>query len=101
MGAQERLDAKEKEMVAYQLVKLVGRAGAANILGITVRDLDKLVEVFELSEKFTNLREPGAAIRGVLIAADFDKRARAAARMVPNLSLRRYGIRFSFSEVGT
>ena len=30
--------------------------------GITVRELDKLVEVFELSEKFTALRDPGAAI---------------------------------------
>lgn len=55
-------DAKEKEMVAYRLVELVGRAGAANILGISVRELDKLVEIFELSEKFTGLREPGAAI---------------------------------------
>jgi ParB family chromosome partitioning protein len=55
-------DAKEKEMVAFRLVQLVGRASAANILGITVRELDKLVDVFELSERFTNLREPGAAI---------------------------------------
>lgn len=55
-------DAKEKEMVAYRLVDLVGRASAANILGITVRELDKLVEVFELSEKFTGLREVGAGI---------------------------------------
>ena len=49
-------------MVAYRLVELVGRASAANILGVTVRELDKLVEVFELSEKFTNLREPAVAI---------------------------------------
>lgn len=55
-------DAKEKEMVAYRLVDLMGRASAANILGITVRELDKLVDVFELSEKFTSLRDPGAAI---------------------------------------
>lgn len=55
-------DAKEKEMVAYRLVDLMGRASAANILGITVRDLDKLVDVFELSEKFTSLRDPSAAI---------------------------------------
>lgn len=55
-------DAKEKEMVAYRLVDLLGRAGAANILGITVRELDKLVEIFELSEKFTGLRDPAAAI---------------------------------------
>lgn len=55
-------DAKEKEMVAYRLVDLMGRASAANILGITVRELDKLVDVFELSEKFTSLRDPSAAI---------------------------------------
>jgi ParB family chromosome partitioning protein len=55
-------DAKEKEMVAYRLVDLVGRASAANILGITVRELDKLVEIYQLSEKLPNVREPGAAI---------------------------------------
>jgi len=55
-------DAKEKEMVAYRLVDLMGRAAAANILGITVRELDKLVDVFELSERFTQLRDPSAAI---------------------------------------
>jgi ParB family transcriptional regulator, chromosome partitioning protein len=49
-------------MVAYRLVDLMGRACAANILGITVRELDKLVEVFEISEKFTKLRDPSAAI---------------------------------------
>jgi ParB family transcriptional regulator, chromosome partitioning protein len=55
-------DAKEKEMVAYRLVELIGRAGAANILGITVRELDNLTEVFELSERFRGLRDPSAAI---------------------------------------
>jgi len=55
-------DAKEKEMVAYRSVDLVGRASAANILGITVRELDKLVEIFEVSGKFTALRDPSAAI---------------------------------------
>jgi ParB family chromosome partitioning protein len=55
-------DAKEKEMVAYSLVNFVGRASAANILGVTVRELDKLVEIYELSEKLTNIPEPGASI---------------------------------------
>ncbi len=55
-------DAKEKEMVAYRLVDMMGRSSAANILGVTVRELDKLVDVFELSEKFTSLRDPSAAI---------------------------------------
>jgi ParB family chromosome partitioning protein len=55
-------DTKEKEMVAYSLVNMVGRASAANILGLTVRELDKLVEIYDLSEKLTNLAEPGASI---------------------------------------
>ena len=55
-------DAREKEMVAYRLVDLVGRASAANILGITVRELDKLVDVYEVSRRFTALRDPSAAI---------------------------------------
>jgi ParB family chromosome partitioning protein len=55
-------DTKEKEMVAYRLVDLLGRASAANILGITVRALDKLVEVYELSERLGDIREPGSSI---------------------------------------
>jgi ParB family transcriptional regulator, chromosome partitioning protein len=55
-------DAREKEMVAYRLVDLVGRTSAANILGVSLRELDKLVEIFELSERFTSLRDQGAAI---------------------------------------
>lgn len=55
-------DAKEKEMVAYRLVDLLGRASAANILGITVRELDKLVDIYELSEKLTNLPDPATSI---------------------------------------
>src|SRR5215813_8610070 len=55
-------DAKEKEMVAYRLVDLVGRASAANILGVTVPALDKLVEIYELSERLRGVKEPGASI---------------------------------------
>lgn len=55
-------DTKEKEMVAYRLIDLAGRASAASILGITVRELDKLAGIYEVSERFTGLREPVAAI---------------------------------------
>ena len=55
-------DAREKEMVAYRLVDLVGRASAANILGISLRELDKLVEVYELSARFTGLRDSAGGI---------------------------------------
>ena len=55
-------DTKEKEMVAYSLVDIVGRASAANILGITVRELDKLVDIYDFSRKLTNLPDPAASI---------------------------------------
>lgn len=55
-------DAREKEMVAARLVDLVGRASAAGMLDITVRELDNLVQVSALSERFKNVREPGTAI---------------------------------------
>ncbi len=53
---------KEKERVAYSLVGMMGRASAANILGITVRELDKLVDIYELSEKLKTLQDPDASI---------------------------------------
>src|SRR5438874_2974187 len=55
-------DAREKEMAAYRLVDLMGRASAANILGISIRELEKLVEVYELSSRFKGLRDPAGAI---------------------------------------
>jgi ParB family transcriptional regulator, chromosome partitioning protein len=55
-------DAKEKEMVACRLVELVGRASAANILGLTVREVDKLVDVYRLAERLRNIRDPSASI---------------------------------------
>lgn len=55
-------DAREKEMVAYRLVELMGRPTAASILGISIRELDKLVEVFQLSERFVNMRDHGAGV---------------------------------------
>jgi RecB family endonuclease NucS len=43
--------------------------------------------------------ETGRAVRGVLIAPDFDARAISAARMVPALVLRRFSFQFSFETV--
>jgi len=55
-------DTREKEMVACRLVEIVGRASAANILGTSVRELDKLVDVYKLSERLKNIRDPSASI---------------------------------------
>ena len=48
-------DATEKEMVAYTLVDIVGRTAAANILGITHREVDRFVAICGLAAKLTNL----------------------------------------------
>ncbi|AMA60067.1 ParB/RepB/Spo0J family partition protein [Bradyrhizobium sp. CCGE-LA001] len=57
-------DAREKEMVAYRLIELVGRASAANILGISFRELDKLIEVFDIAKRFNKegLKDLNASI---------------------------------------
>lgn len=59
---QREWDSREKEAVAFQLVKQIGPAGAASILETTPKELDKLVAVYELSRKFTGLRDRGVAI---------------------------------------
>jgi len=41
--------------------------------------------------------EDGRPVRGILVAHDFDKRTKAAARVVPTLSLRKYSIEFKFT----
>jgi hypothetical protein len=40
----------------------------------------------------------GKKVRGILVAYDFDKRAKAAARVVPTLTLKKYHIEFQFIE---
>ncbi len=42
--------------------------------------------------------EEGGLVRGILVASDFDRKAKAAARMVPNLILRKYSVQFLFSD---
>jgi ParB family chromosome partitioning protein len=54
--------AKEKERTANKLVELVHRIKAANILGVTVREVDRLCETFELSERMSALGNPDASI---------------------------------------
>lgn len=58
---QREWDAKEKEMVAAQLVKQIGPAGAASILELSVKEIEKLTAVYELAQRFTGFPEPSAA----------------------------------------
>jgi hypothetical protein len=43
--------------------------------------------------------EPNAQVRGILVATEFENKARAAARMAPSLSLRAYAVKFEFFPV--
>ncbi len=42
--------------------------------------------------------EQGGKVRGILVGSSFDAKAKAAASMVPNLTLRKYSVRFLFSD---
>lgn len=42
--------------------------------------------------------EDGKSVRGILVAHDFDRRAKAAARVVPTLTLKKYSIEFKFTS---
>ena len=44
------------------------------------------------------VEEEGRPIRGILVASEFDGKAKAAARIVSSISLRRYSVRFMLSD---
>ena len=44
------------------------------------------------------LEEPDAVVRGILVASTFYKKAVAAARMAPSLSLKAYSVKFQFAD---
>ena len=41
----------------------------------------------------------GADVKGILVAADFEKRVQLASKAVPGLALKRYSFRFDFSDL--
>ncbi len=42
--------------------------------------------------------EPGTPVRGILVAADFDKSCQSAVRAIPTLTLKRYRFSFTFEN---
>lgn len=86
------------------------RAVSSGLIDITCEDNESLV-VVELKAGKADSRAIGQIlgymgdlqeeenekpVRGILVAHDFDKRARAAARVVPTLTLKKYSIEFQF-----
>lgn len=89
------------------------RSVQSGFIDITARDAQGRTVVVELKAGLAGQRaiaqilsymgdvatEEGGDVRGILIASDFDPKAKAAARMVPALTLRRYSVRFLFADV--
>jgi endonuclease len=90
-----------------------GRSVSSGFIDITARDARGSIVVIELKTGTARqnavaqvlsymgcvaAEEPDAEVRGILVAADFDKKTRAAARMVPALSLRAYRVSFEFTN---
>jgi hypothetical protein len=89
------------------------RSVDSGFIDITARDASGVVVVIELKAGPAGQRaiaqilsymgdlaveEEHARVRGILVASDFDAKAKAAATMVPNLILRKYSVRFVFSD---
>ena len=87
------------------------RSVASGFIDITAKAPDDTVVVIELKAGAARREaigqilsymgdiadeEPGR-VRGILVAGDFNDKARAAARVEPTLSLRRYRVTFEFS----
>lgn len=88
------------------------RSVSSGFIDITAKDADGRIVVIELKTGTAKQRavaqilsymgdiaeeEPDATVRGILVAADFDTKVRAAARVVPVLSLQSYRINFKFT----
>ena len=88
------------------------RPVSSGYIDITARDSSGAIVVIELKAGTVDrsaigqilsymgdvAEEEQGAVRGILVAHAFDAKAKAAARMVPSLSLRSYAVKFSFGD---
>lgn len=89
------------------------RAVLSGFIDILAQDSDGATVVIEVKAGKTDARVVGqvlgymgdiadedepSALRGIIVAHDFDQRTRSAARAVPNLKLVRYSVSFHFSD---
>jgi hypothetical protein len=85
----------------------------SGFIDITAKDINGTTVVIELKTGVAGQRavaqilsymgdvfteEMGAKVRGILVASGFDSKAKAAAKMIPHLSLKKYSVRFTFSD---
>ena len=110
-----RRDIKHLEFALAVIDNVAERSVGSGFNGITAKDPDGTIIVIEL--KTRTARQAAVAqilsymgdivdeerddkVRARLVAGDFDRKARAPARMVPMLSLQSYRMNFEFRAVG-
>ena len=87
------------------------RSVDSGFIDITARDSSGTTVVIELKAGVAgqkavaqilsymgDVAEEDSDVRGILVASGFDAKALAASRMVPSLILRKYSVRFAFSD---
>lgn len=113
MQAALRVDINQLEQGLTIIDDGAERSVDSGFIDITARDASGATVVIELkagpagqraiAQVLTYMGEVAAEeengkVRGILVGSSFDAKAKAAARMVPNLILRRYSVRFLFSD---
>ena len=108
-----RIDIKQLESGLTIIDDGAERSVDSGFIHITARDASGTTVVIELKAGEANQRaiaqilsymgdvaaeEENIKVRGILVASDFDSKAKAAARMVPYLVLRKYNVRFNFLD---
>lgn len=114
MQAALRLDIEQLEPELTIIDDGAERSVNSGFIDITARDVNGVIVVIELKTGTARQaavaqilsyigdiadEEPDERVRGILVAGNFDKKARAAARVVPTLSLQSYRMNFEFRAV--
>ena len=98
----EIIDGGAERPVASGFIDITAKAGDGTVVVIELKAGTARREAIGqvLSYMGDVADEEAGGVRGILVAGDFDDKARAAARVVPSLSLRRYRVAFEFSPPG-
>ncbi len=113
MQAALRLDIEQLENGLAIIDGGAERSVESGFIDITARDVSGATVVVELKTGLAGQRaiaqilsymgdimaeKEDGMVRGILVASEFDARSKAAARVIPNLILRKYSVRFTFSD---
>jgi RecB family endonuclease NucS len=89
---------QKKVESGYIDILAVDRNGSAVVIELKAGEANRDA-IGQILAYMGDLRRDAKMIRGILVAGDFNSRLIAAASVVPNIELRKYGFKFSFELV--